>query len=113
MNLGVKRLAIIASAIWTSVIAVPAHAEGKSVVGPNVSCGDWTKYDGSRKRWLLWVDGVLTGWNIGDDGSPDFITKNTPPSGWEAWLTNYCVQNPLDPLMRAVWALHGELVKRR
>lgn len=111
MMKGIKRFGIIVSVLLT-VGAAPTHAANKTTVGPQTTCADWTKYDGSRKMWMNYVNGVLTGWNIGADDEPDFIMPNGQPTAWEAWLTNYCAQNPLDYLMTAVWALHRELLKR-
>jgi hypothetical protein len=110
MMKGIERLGIIVSVLLT-VGAAPAQAD-KTTVGLNITCADWTKYDGSRKMWMNYINGLLTGWNIAADDEPDFIMPNGQPTAWEAWLTNYCTQNPLDYMFKAVWALHGELLKR-
>jgi hypothetical protein len=111
MMKGIERLGIIVS-VLLMVGAAPAQAANKTTVGLNITCADWTKYDGSRKMWMNYINGVLTGWNIGADDEPDFIINNAQPTAWEAWLTNYCAQNPLDYMFKAVAALHGELLKR-
>ena len=108
---GIERLGIIVLVLLT-VVTAPAHAASKTTVGLDITCADWTKYDGSRKMWMNYINGVLTGWNMGAVDEPDFIMPNGQPTAWEAWLTNYCAQNALNHVMTAVWALHGELLKR-
>jgi len=110
--------------------ATPAMAQSVTLMGlGSSSCGAWTaakhpvpsSYNtaapdiasaiaGSRQvQWLL---GYLSGANIWRAGSEDALA-GTELVGLEAWVSNYCAQNPLDNIHVAAHALMRELLDRR
>jgi hypothetical protein len=81
-----------------------------------VTCAEWQKYRTSgNKAYELqlesWIDGYLSGYNAASEGV-DFIAPRPQSVAYYAWIDNYCVQNPLNPLLQATWALKDELTTR-
>ena len=93
-------------------------AEGDKVVygAGMITCGEWQKYRSSGDKpnsyqAQAWIDGYLSGTN-GAGSGPDFLAPKPSDVAYYAWIDNYCAQNPLDRLIRAVWLLKKELVAR-
>jgi hypothetical protein len=82
-----------------------------------ISCAEWVRYrtiDDKPHSYQAqaWVDGFLSGYNVADDDSVNFLEPSQSTVATYAWIDNYCGPKPLDKLMQAVMALKNELVVR-
>lgn len=115
----VGRVAIICATtiLFLNVLYDFAAAKSALVYGAGtVSCAEWRNFratDDRQSSYQLqaWVDGYLSGYNGGSEG-PDFLTPRPAAVAYYAWIDNYCVSNPLDPLLKAVMELRKELSLR-
>ena len=96
--------------------ALPAHAY--TVLSPGTaSCGQWISDHNYASGTNLhaeesWVAGYLSGYNRFVPGNGN-ITTSIDSAGWTAWITNYCRDKPLVPIVKAADALIIELKNRR
>jgi hypothetical protein len=76
--------------------AFPQTKKGVTLLGPiENSCGDWITARGrnNAEAYEFWLMGVLSGLNLSDDFSADFLREvkvNLPAF----WLDKYCRENP-------------------
>jgi hypothetical protein len=82
-----------------------------------ISCGEWSKYRASKDgpnsfQVQAWVDGFLSGWNVGSDTDRDFLINQHNQVALYAWIDNYCAAHPLDSVVQASFHLRRELLKR-
>jgi hypothetical protein len=100
-----------------TVMTTYASAEDKTVYGAGtITCGEWQQYRSSGNKPAsyqaqAWIDGYLSGSNASGDGR-DFLTPKPTSVAYYAWIDNYCAQNPLNPLLQAVFKLEKELQSR-
>ncbi len=94
-----------------------AAAQDKMIYGAGtITCAEWQQYltSGNKPASFqaqAWIDGYLSGSNASGEG-PDFIAPKPTSVAYYAWIDNYCAQNPLNPLMTAVFKLEKELASR-
>jgi len=92
------------------------------VYGPaDRSCGAWTSGtpvtsagtggEGNRDSYLLWVEGYLSGAATALS-TYSIKVADTDIEGIQTWMTNYCLQHPLDSIQVASSFLVVELGKR-
>jgi hypothetical protein len=92
-------------------------AQDKMVYGAGtITCGEWQQYRTSGNKPAIyqaqaWIDGYLSGSNA-SGGGPDFLTPKPTSIAYYVWIDNYCAQNPLNPLLQAVFLLEKELASR-
>lgn len=78
------------------------------------SCGTWTEElsnDLGHGLALSWVQGYLTGIGAGLAVVRPGVMRKTDMAGINQFITNYCAQNPTQPISRAAAALFTDLVK--
>jgi hypothetical protein len=101
----------------TAALTGGASAEDKIVYGAGtITCGEWQQYRSSGNKPAsyqaqAWIDGYLSGSNASGDG-PDFLAPKPTSIAYYVWIDNYCAQNPLNPLLQAVFKLEKELASR-
>lgn len=95
------------------------HLGDKAVYGAGmISCAEWQKYRVSniapaRYEAEAWIDGFLSGYNIGShDDDVDFLADKPKSIALYAWIDNYCGSRPLDQLIWAAMSLRKELSSR-
>lgn len=93
------------SLLSTSVPAVTVLGGG--------SCGQWISDRKSNKMMSatkeFWLLGYISGLAAATDKD---VLKGMDSNSMEAWIDNYCGNNPLDRFVNAADALFIELVKR-
>lgn len=110
------RITLLGLAVATALMS-SASAEDKMVYGAGmITCAEWQQYRSSGNKPAsyqaqAWIDGYLSGSNASGNG-PDFIAPKPTDVAYYACIDNYCAQNPLNPLMGAVYKLEKELLSR-
>jgi hypothetical protein len=97
-----------------SLAAVDGGAHGATIMGRGLtSCGAWTEeHQRDTETSVLqedWAVGFLSGLVVAENNNS---LATIDYSAVVAWITNYCAQNPLDPIAIAVHALFLELAAR-
>ena len=112
-----KKLYFAAVVAFATALANGAAAQDKLVYGAGmITCAEWQQYRSSGNRPAIlqaqaWIDGYLSGSNASGNG-PDFLMPKPSDIAYYAWIDNYCSQNPLNPLLQAVFLLKRELLSR-
>jgi hypothetical protein len=101
-------------AVTIPLAAVDGVAQGATIMGRGLtSCGAWTaEHQRNTQTSIMqedWAVGFLSGLAA---AANDTSLASTDYSGVVAWITNYCAQNPLDPIATAVHGLFLELAAR-
>lgn len=82
---------------------------GPSTNGVHDSCGAWTSANPStREAYDWWAMGFISGAGYAATAK----LAATDADGLEAWMTKYCVDHPLDPIVKAATTLVNELKAR-
>ena len=119
MARGTTILALIAVGFVTAS-SNAAFGEARTAYGVGTStCAYWKQVRSNDERGpsslelQSWVDGFLSGYNIGSQGI-DFIQPSNEPESvaYYEWIDNYCAKNPLDRLIKATMGLKDELTAR-
>lgn len=99
-------------ALWAAISVTAAQTA--TVIGTGTrSCGEWT--DDQRHGVLLpdeaWLAGYLSGYSVYSiDGIN--VTKGLDPGARDGWVSNYCLNHPLDPIWMAADQLIVELKRQ-
>ena len=123
-----KMTRLIRTALLGLAIAIAEVGGGnaQTVTGAGtILCGEWTQVrsfegrDGNHNKEMsgsyqlrAWIDGYVSGANVGKKDGPDFMVSTPPGAAYYAWVDNYCGANPLDYLAIAAHALVDELQSR-
>ena len=112
-------------ALITAAIALPQISKAEySIIGiGNNSCGYWTEQHAKDNTLAHVLDQWLGGYFSGFDAATIVlaeerewagnISRGTDFSGLKAWVSNYCMDNPLDKIFKAAVSLVVDLVKRQ
>ncbi len=74
------------------------------------SCGEWTTDQQLRHAFMEWIEGYVTGLDSMRALLQLTPLRRTDSAGIEQFVNNYCLQHPLDRLIRAGNALAKELL---
>jgi hypothetical protein len=117
---------VLFSAAIVIAMAASAPVSAQTIMGAgSVSCAEWvrirsvenlpqnTQELSSGFQLKAWMDGYLSGFNVGKLSGPDFLldTRPTGPA-MSAFVDNYCRANPLGVIVEAAHALLKELQSR-
>jgi hypothetical protein len=97
-------------------ISTSAQAPRKGIFdsyGPSrISCATWTSQVGENRtalRWWVW--GFVTGTSREMSLHSDVRLTSSDTEGLEGWIARYCVEHPLDDIVKAAMQLVDELKK--
>lgn len=95
---------LLPAALAVVLFISSAQATDYIAIGPGLSsCGTWTADRRTRSAWfseIAWVLGFLSG--VGYEETPRLNPlQGVDAGGVEAWLDNYCINHPLQPLVEA------------
>jgi hypothetical protein len=103
---------LITIELFSLVFGCPS-GRAVSVYNPGTeSCGTWTSGQNNevvRGLKITWVLGFVSAYNIYRSGED--VTSDV--HGLVAWVDNYCLAYPLDPIARAAGKLIDELRRQR
>lgn len=111
-----RRGTLGAAALAFMLLPTMAYSGNIKIRGAGIaSCGTWVSEPEMRQSLLLqWVLGYITAMNYGrwndipvQDEEIDLL-NGADANAIELWLTNYCTQNPLQP----IWVAAGILVEQ-
>jgi hypothetical protein len=107
------RTIIIGVALWAAIPVTGAQAA--MILGNgSISCGEWTKERQKHRAVTVsdeaWLAGYLSGYSVYDGG--DVINKDLDRGARAAWVSNYCLNHPLDSISIAADELILELKRR-
>ncbi|MDW9459356.1 hypothetical protein GOA57_05200 [Sinorhizobium meliloti] len=105
-------------AVALALMLLPSIADAGNIKirgAGTASCGTWISEPELRQSLLIqWVLGYITAMNYGRWNDiplqPEEIDllKGADVNAIEVWMSNYCTQNPLEPL----WVAAGVLVEQ-
>jgi hypothetical protein len=106
---------IAGAALWSVVSVTGARAV--TVLGAGAgSCGEWTNdmqnFEFVAQSDEAWLAGYLSGYNYNSTDEVD-IMKGLDAAARIQWISNYCVNHPLDLIFTAANELILELRQRR
>lgn len=95
------------------ILSTSVNADGFSAYGMlDLSCGKYISEiatdSEAKNAYSWWVAGFVSGTNLEKDRA---LVTDSPAH--EAWLKNYCSENPLATFMKAAIELNKELETRR
>jgi hypothetical protein len=110
------------SLVLAMTLGAVSSASSQTVFGAGtLTCGEWQQFRtqaaneknlGNAYQLHAWVDGFLSGYNIGGTGGPDFLLGSSNGVAYYSWIDNYCSAKPLDHVGQAVMMLVRELKSR-
>jgi len=106
---------ILSLGVAFACATVPADSQVTTIGLGNQSCGAWTRARRENRGGAIgfenWLGGYFTGLNEAN-GTRFDLTRGTDFSGLAAWIDNYCVVHPIDPVALAASHLAAELLIR-
>ncbi len=118
------RVTLLSLAIVGASAAV-APVEAMIIMGAGtVTCGEWLRLRpslgregnltdlGSLYQLQAWIDGYISGYNVGSNGQPDLLASRPESAALYAWIDNYCRSDPLGHIGEAADALAQALRSR-
>ena len=101
---------MVGVALWAAISITGAQA-GTVIGNGTGSCGQWTKDQQDDFFALIdeaWLAGFLSSYSVYNNDKIDL-----PDAGAKkAWVSNYCLSHPLDPIYTASDQLIIELQRR-
>jgi hypothetical protein len=93
--------ALVFTSLLVSLLATRAAEANRLAYGAGMlTCGEWQKYrttgdKPATSQLEAWIDGFLSGYNMGNSESVDIIAPKPQSVAYYAWIDNYCAKNPL------------------
>ena len=122
MMKGEMRIVLLAAVV---LLATGHHSRAQILMGVGASsCGEWLQFRSAQinngniqqisaaLQAEAWIDGFLSGFNIGKPPGPDLLQSQPNGFALNAWVDNYCRSKPLDPIASAAIALVKDLQQR-
>jgi hypothetical protein len=122
MRKGEMRTVILAAVV---LLATGQQSRAQILMGVGaISCGEWLQFRSAQTsngnvqqisvalQAEAWIDGFLSGFNIGKPPGPDLLQPLPNGFALNAWVDNYCKSKPLDAIGSAAIALVKDLQHR-